>query len=69
MNEYNKKPSERMIEIIEKSCGHNSKIPSDLHYYPEMIFNVCCIIDYIRAYDYVMIERFKVIYIRNKLLY
>ena len=23
MNEYNKKPSERMIEIIEKSCGHN----------------------------------------------
>lgn len=56
MNEYNKKPSERMIEIIEKSCGHNSKIPSDLHYYPEMIFNVCCIIDYIRAHDPIQVE-------------
>lgn len=58
MKEYNihNKPIEQMLEIIDKSCGQNSKIPSDLHYYPEMIFNVFSILEYIREHDPIQVE-------------
>ena len=62
MREYNihNKPIEQMLEIIDKSCGQNSKIPSDLHYYPEMIFNVFSILEYIREHDPIQVENLTV---------
>ena len=56
MHEYTKQSAndfERMLGIIQNSCGD---IPADLNYFPEMIYNVFCIIEYIKAHDPIQIE-------------